>query len=136
MLLSSVCKRLLLYKYMGEQFATLLLAYFMFYTNNKIRRTSGTENHRQIYAHPLGGGEAATHPTAAVGLAVEQLFGKGHQLTKKRDLSQPGEFLAEERVKVVTGKGEFANVAVLLLQMADFYHIDWRGSTHAAPMPW
>lgn len=45
--------------------------------------------------------------------AVEQLFGKGHQLTKKRDLSQPGEFLAEERVKVVTGKGEFANVAVL-----------------------
>ncbi len=45
--------------------------------------------------------------------AVEQLFGKGHQLTKKRDLSQPGEFLAEERVKIVTNKGEFANVAVL-----------------------
>ena len=45
--------------------------------------------------------------------AVEQLFGKGYQLTKKRDLSQPGEFLAEERVKIVTAKGEFANVAVL-----------------------
>lgn len=45
--------------------------------------------------------------------AVEQLFGKGHILTKKRDLSQPGEFLAEERVKIVTNKGEFANVAVL-----------------------
>ena len=45
--------------------------------------------------------------------AVEQLFGKGHKLTKKRDLSQPGEFLAEERVKIVTAKGEFANVAVL-----------------------
>ena len=45
--------------------------------------------------------------------AVEKLFGKGHQLTKKRDLSQPGEFLAEERVKIVTNKGEFANVAVL-----------------------
>ena len=45
--------------------------------------------------------------------AVEQLFGKGHQLTKKRDLSQPGEFLAEERVKIVTNKGEFSNVAVL-----------------------
>ena len=45
--------------------------------------------------------------------AVEALFGKGHKLTKKRDLSQPGEFLAEERVKIVTNKGEFANVAVL-----------------------
>ena len=45
--------------------------------------------------------------------AVEILFGKGHKLTKKRDLSQPGEFLAEERVKIVTNKGEFANVAVL-----------------------
>ena len=45
--------------------------------------------------------------------AVECLFGKGHKLTKKRDLSQPGEFLAEERVKIVTNKGEFANVAVL-----------------------
>ena len=45
--------------------------------------------------------------------AVEALYGKGHKLTKKRDLSQPGEFLAEERVKIVTSKGEFANVAVL-----------------------
>ena len=45
--------------------------------------------------------------------AVECLFGKGHKLTKKRDLSQPGEFLAEERVKIVTNTGEFANVAVL-----------------------
>ncbi|MBR6569199.1 MAG: phosphate propanoyltransferase [Clostridia bacterium] len=45
--------------------------------------------------------------------AVEKLYGKGHKLTKKRDLSQPGEFLCEERVKIVTNKGEFANVAVL-----------------------
>ncbi len=45
--------------------------------------------------------------------AVEKLFGKGYTLTKKRDLSQPGEFLSEERVKIVTNKGEFSNVAVL-----------------------
>ena len=45
--------------------------------------------------------------------ALEQLFGAGYQLKKKRDLSQPGEFLSEERVKVVTVKGEFSNVAVL-----------------------
>lgn len=44
---------------------------------------------------------------------VEALFGPGHTLTPKRALSQPGEFLCEERVKLVTPKGELANVAVL-----------------------
>ena len=44
---------------------------------------------------------------------VELLFGKGHTLTRKRDLSQPGQFLAEERVSIVTAKGSFQNVAVL-----------------------
>ena len=45
--------------------------------------------------------------------ALEKLFGRGYQLTKKKDLSQPGEFLSGERVKLVTQKGEIANVAVL-----------------------
>ncbi|MEG0754697.1 MAG: PduL/EutD family phosphate acyltransferase, partial [Angelakisella sp.] len=45
--------------------------------------------------------------------AVEQLFGKGAKLTKKRELSQPGEFLSEQRLKLVTAKGEILNVAVL-----------------------
>lgn len=45
--------------------------------------------------------------------AVEFLFGKGAVLTKKRDLSQPGEFLSEQRLKLVTSKGEISNVAVL-----------------------
>ena len=45
--------------------------------------------------------------------AVETLFGQGATLTKKRDLSQPGEFLSEQRLKLVTPKGEIANVAVL-----------------------
>ena len=45
--------------------------------------------------------------------ALETLFGKGAELTKKRDLSQPGEFLAGERVKIVTRKGVIDNVAVL-----------------------
>ena len=43
----------------------------------------------------------------------EILFGAGYTLTRKRDLSQPGQFLCEERVKLVTGSGEIANVAVL-----------------------
>ena len=37
----------------------------------------------------------------------------GHSLTAKRPLSQPGQFLANERVTVIGPKGEFKNVAVL-----------------------
>ena len=37
----------------------------------------------------------------------------GHQLTEKRPLSQPGQYLCNERVTVVGPKGEFRNVAVL-----------------------
>ncbi len=37
----------------------------------------------------------------------------GHPLTPKRPLSQPGQYLAKERVTVVGPKGEFQNVAVL-----------------------
>ena len=42
---------------------------------------------------------------------AQQLF--GHGLTPKRPLSQPGQFLANERVTVIGPKGEFQNVAVL-----------------------
>lgn len=44
---------------------------------------------------------------------VEVLFGKGHTLTCKRELSQPGQFLAQERVDIVTSKGVLRGVAVL-----------------------
>lgn len=44
---------------------------------------------------------------------VEALFGKGHTLTPKRELSQPGQFLAEERVTLIGPKGIIRNVAVL-----------------------
>ena len=37
----------------------------------------------------------------------------GHPLTRERELSQPGQFLAKERVTVIGPKGEFENVAVL-----------------------
>lgn len=36
---------------------------------------------------------------------VETLFGKGHTLTKKKDLSQPGQYACEEKVEVVGPKG-------------------------------
>ena len=37
----------------------------------------------------------------------------GHDLTEKRPLSQPGQYLANERVTVMGPKGRFENVAVL-----------------------
>ena len=37
----------------------------------------------------------------------------GHALTPERELSQPGQFVAKERVTVIGPKGRFENVAVL-----------------------
>ncbi|MBQ8907263.1 MAG: phosphate propanoyltransferase [Clostridia bacterium] len=37
--------------------------------------------------------------------ALEALFGKGYQLTNKKDLSQPGQFACEEKVEVIGTKG-------------------------------
>ena len=44
---------------------------------------------------------------------VEILFGKGHELTMKKELSQPGQFACEERVTVKGAKKELAGVSVL-----------------------
>lgn len=44
---------------------------------------------------------------------LEILFGKDAQLTKKKDLSQPGQFASEERVTVEGPKKSLANVSIL-----------------------
>ena len=44
---------------------------------------------------------------------LETLFGKGHELTKKKDLSQPGQYACEERVDVVGSKGTQKGVSIL-----------------------
>ncbi len=38
--------------------------------------------------------------------ALEALFGAGYELTKKKDLSQPGQFACEEKLEVVGPKGK------------------------------
>ncbi len=43
---------------------------------------------------------------------LEVLFGKGHELTHKKDLSQPGQFACEERVQIVGPKGTL-NASIL-----------------------
>lgn len=44
---------------------------------------------------------------------LEILFGKGYQLTKKKELSQPGQYACEERVTIVGSKKEMAGVSIL-----------------------
>lgn len=44
---------------------------------------------------------------------VEILYGKGHQLTPKADLSQPGQYACEEQVTLVGPKGKVPRVRVL-----------------------
>jgi len=44
---------------------------------------------------------------------VEVLFGEGYELTKKKDLSQPGQYACEERVTIVGPKKELAGVSIL-----------------------
>lgn len=50
------------------------------------------------------------HLTAA---HVEALFGRGASLTPKRPLSQPGQFLCEERVTLIGAKGRKERTAIL-----------------------
>ncbi len=79
-----------------------------FLENSSNEPESKLENNSN--AIPVGISARHVHLTQE---AVETLFGKGHKLTFKRDITQPGEFLAEERVSVVTSKGELRNVAIL-----------------------
>lgn len=44
---------------------------------------------------------------------VEKLFGKGYQLQKLKDLSQPGQYACKEQVTVVGPKGKIERVRVL-----------------------
>lgn len=44
---------------------------------------------------------------------LETLFGKGYQLTPKKDLSQPGQFACEERIDVVGPKRTLSGVSIL-----------------------
>ena len=43
---------------------------------------------------------------------LEFLFGKGYELTKVKDLSQPNQYAAKERVRVIGPRGEFSNVVI------------------------
>ena len=44
---------------------------------------------------------------------LETLFGKGYELTKKKDLSQPGQYACAERVDIVGPKKTLSGVSIL-----------------------
>lgn len=72
------------------------------------------------YMAVFGGGGELSFPVEAsanhvhlTAEAAEILFGAGAGLTCERELSQPGEFLSGQRLKLATLKGELGRVAVL-----------------------
>lgn len=72
----------------------------------------GAEGSREdrLFSFPVEASANHVHLTAE---AVEILFGTGSVLTPERYLSQPGEFLSGQRLKLSTYKGELSRVAVL-----------------------
>ncbi len=57
--------------------------------------------------------EVSAHHVHLTQPHVETLFGKGHQLTKHADLSQPGQFACKEQVTIIGPKGRIERVRVL-----------------------
>jgi acetate kinase len=78
------------------------------------------ETHRIItqaalpaHSHPPIPIAVSAHHVHLTKEAVEQLFGKGHTLTPLRELSQKGQWAAQETVDVVGPRGEIKKVRVL-----------------------
>lgn len=44
---------------------------------------------------------------------IDALFGEGYQLTKAKELSQPGQYACKERITIASGKNSFQKVVIL-----------------------
>ncbi|MFC0415000.1 phosphate propanoyltransferase [Cytobacillus solani] len=76
---------------------------------------------RELESHRLIERERRTHVPVSISARhlhlqqehVELLFGKGHELTKYKEISQPGQFACNEKVTLKGPKGTIENVRVL-----------------------
>ena len=68
---------------------------------------------RRSFTRILDGSISSTRHVHVTQEHLEILFGKGYELTKKKDLSQPGQYACEERVTVVGPKKELKGVSIL-----------------------
>lgn len=68
------------------------------------------DEENKVFTVPVGISNRHIHLTQE---DLETLFGKGYELTKVKDLSQPGEYAAKEKVIIVGPKGSIEGVRVL-----------------------
>jgi propanediol utilization protein len=78
-----------------------------------LRSAAPAVQDRGRIAPPFVPAEASARHVHLTEEAFGVLFGPGAALAEKRALSQPGEFLSEQRVRISGPKGEIGNIAVL-----------------------
>ena len=76
-------------------------------SRTSIARALETQKHESVLV------EVSAHHVHLTQEHVEALYGPGHRLTKRSDLSQPGQFACEEQVTIVGPKGTIERVRVL-----------------------
>ncbi|MBL0212301.1 MAG: acetate/propionate family kinase [Myxococcales bacterium] len=68
---------------------------------------------RSVRARPIPIGVSVRHVHLSRADA-DALFGAGYEFTKKRDVTQPGQYVTRETVDVIGPKGELRNVAIIV----------------------
>jgi len=74
--------------------------------------TGATGAIKSVRARPIPVGVSVRHVHLSRADA-DALFGVGYELTKKRDVTQPGQFVTRETVDLVGPKGEIRGVAII-----------------------
>jgi acetate kinase len=78
-----------------------------------VRRLVGpTAAVRSVHAKPIPVGVSVRHVHLSRADA-DVLFGVGYELSRKRDVTQPGQFVTRETVDLIGPKGEIRNVAII-----------------------
>lgn len=81
--------------------------------NKELIKVITTEVEQKLYQNNLVEIEASGRHIHLAKNDVEKLFGKHYTLKKVKELSQPGQFVCQERLTLVGPKGAIHNVVVL-----------------------